>query len=159
MFLTLSARTGLVGAWNLKLSTSPSLYSSSKLPLAPLLCLSSLGRLSRLCVFEFLSKFAAFLIFSCPCSDTDCFQVRQVPVVHFRPPKRSTHPQNPLRRELEHSISSICLIDFVQDLYLKELKAYKPAPKVRFPRPTCDPRLFSTSELIQNLLFSSLGCE
>ena len=162
MFLALSVRTGPapVDAWNFKLLTSPSLYSTSKYSLPPPSCLSSLGRHSRPCVFKFISKFVVFsdIFVSSPRHGLlpgppgSC---RPLPFSEkvYRPPE--------LTQTRTRILNSVTLshVDFVQDLYLKELKAYKPAPKVPFPRPACNPLPLSISKLIRNLLLSLLGCE
>ena len=91
------------------------------------------------------------------CTDTDCFQVCQVPLVLLRPPKGSVRPQNLPKRDVNTQTSPLCLIDFVQDLYLREVKAYKPAPKVSYVQHASS-RILDLKKLIQNSLLCYLGC-
>jgi hypothetical protein len=145
VFPTLSVRTGPVpvDAWNFKLSTSPSLCSSKLYP-APPSCLSSLGKRFRSCVLEFISKFLVFSDIFVP-----SFRRGLLPGLpgscHPPPSSEKVYPPPEPTQTRTRILNFVILphTDFVQDLYLKEVKAYKPAPKVLFPRPTCNTRPLS----------------
>ena len=133
----ISVRTGL------RLEPVPDLsLLQTSLPLPS--CPSSPGEPSRSCVSKFTAQileiYCFFLTLAFTRSDADCFQVREVPVILLCPPKRSAPPLESIevRYMLTFTVSS--RVDFVQDLYLKELKVYKPAPKVPCPASSTIPQ-------------------
>ena len=157
-----SVRTGPipVDAWNLSCLLPHFSLFHLQTHSHPPSCPSSPGKPSQSCVSKFTTRNPRnspfFLNLAFTRSDTDCFQARQVPVILLRPPKGSVLPPE-LVWDSIHILNFTILsrVDFVQDLYLKELKVYKPAPKVPPPALfTCPQRQNSFATLT---LF--LGCQ